>query len=182
MLNIDGVKDKFPLYFNGMVLRLFAENNITDDYISWLNDPETVKYSNQRFVVHSKESSLEYYKSFENTSNLFISIDDEVSGDSIGTMTVYMYSMHGTAEVGILIGNKEYLNKGAGKNSWYCLISFLVATVGLRKIFAGTLSCNLPMIKIIEGSGMKEDGVFSLHEIVDGKYYDVINYAIYKDK
>lgn len=182
MFNINDVKNKFPLSNDGIVLRLFSEKNITDEYVSWLNDQETVKYSNQRFFSHTKGSSEKYLKSFSNTDNIFISIDDEISGESIGTMTVYTYLMHGTAEVGILIGNKKYLCKGAGRKSWSCLIDFLIKTVCFRKIFAGTLSCNLPMVRVLEGSGMVEDGVFRNHEIVDGKSFDVINYAIYREK
>lgn len=181
MFNINAVKEYFPLTSENIELRLFSESDIADDYITWLNDPETVRYSNQRFIKHSIESSASYFNSFKGTDHLFVLIADKETGVPVGTMTVYIYPMHSTAEVGILIGNKDYLGKGIGQEAWNRLINFLLHYADLRKVFAGTLVCNTAMMKIIKNSGMNEDGIFKNHEVVDGEVFDVINFAIYKE-
>jgi hypothetical protein len=49
-----------PNALGSFSLRLFKVNNISDAYISWLNDPEVVKFSNQCLclitVKHAKFS------------------------------------------------------------------------------------------------------------------------------
>ena len=45
----------------------FENSDITSEYISWLNDPEVVRFSNQRFIRHTIKSSQIYLKSFKNT-------------------------------------------------------------------------------------------------------------------
>ena len=88
----------------------FNKEDISSEYIKWLTDPDIVKYSNQRFKEHSYETCLQYFRSFKNTNNLFLKIQDINSQTMIGTMTLYADSFHGTADIGILIGNKAYFS------------------------------------------------------------------------
>ena len=37
-----------------VVLRTFVPADLTDQYISWLNDPQTMRWSNQRFLHHDR--------------------------------------------------------------------------------------------------------------------------------
>ena len=39
----------FPVQGHRVVLGLFNEAHIGKKYLGWLNDPEVVRYSNQRF-------------------------------------------------------------------------------------------------------------------------------------
>jgi len=163
----------------GEVTRLlpFNESNITSTYISWLNDPLVVRFSNQRFKHHSKESSFEYLASFQGTDNLFISIRSLSGEEAIGTMTVYKSKQHSTADIGILIGNKSIWGKGYGLDAWKTLSHWLINSCNVRKITAGTLSGNIGMKTIFERSGMKFDGARVGQEIVEGFPMDVIYYA-----
>ena len=94
VFNLQGVK---------VVLRKFTESDINDNYISWLNNLDVMRFSNQRFLKHNLESSLQYLSSFDNTNNLFISIRRLSDDSPIGTMTAYISNNHRTADVGILI-------------------------------------------------------------------------------
>lgn len=61
-----------PVLRGGMVvLRPFAMLDIDDKYVDWLNDPNVVRFSNQRFLRHDRKSCLRYLASFEGTSNFF---------------------------------------------------------------------------------------------------------------
>ena len=57
-------------------LQTFQNKNISDTYLSWLNDPVVTRYSNQRFCRHTYESSETYLKSFVGTSNSFLLIKE----------------------------------------------------------------------------------------------------------
>lgn len=160
-------------------LEYFSLKNITSEYIAWLNDTEVLKYSNQRFLCHDYTSSKAYLDSFDNSSNIFLSIKVKKTNIFIGTLTVYFDENHGVADIGIMIGNREEWGKGYGQDAWNTILSWLLNNSGVRKVTAGTLACNIAMINIIKKSGMKLEGTRYSHEIVDDKPQDVILFAIF---
>jgi RimJ/RimL family protein N-acetyltransferase len=175
---MEEIRALFPLQGPRITLELFQEKYITEDYIGWLNDPEVVKYSNQRFKQHSRESCLNYLQTFENANAIFLSIQNQEY--HLGTMSVYFNPQHQTADIGIMVGNKNCWGEGIGYEAWLLLLTTLVETASVRKVTGGTLSCNKSMIRIMEKSGMQPDGIRRSQEIVDGKIYDIIHYSAFR--
>ena len=58
------ISESFPIKSSRLTLKFFSEENVTTEYLSWLNNPKVVKYSNQRFKEHDYDSSICYFKSF----------------------------------------------------------------------------------------------------------------------
>jgi ribosomal-protein-alanine N-acetyltransferase len=169
--------DPFPLVGRKITLTRFGEQDITDDYLGWLNDPMVTRFSNQRFRRHDRVSSRKYLASFEGTPNLFVSIRSTKDDRAIGTMTAYVAPQHGTADLGILIGDRSVWGQGYGQDAWEVMASFLASLPGMRKITCGTLACNQPMIRLAERSGMKPDGRRIAQEVVDGAPVDILYFA-----
>jgi len=159
-------------------LTTFNENDISDDYISWLNDSVVTQYSNQRFYSHDYESCKKYLQSFKQSQNLFLAIKVKKTSVFIGALTVYFDLDHGVADIGIMLGNRAEWGKGYGQDAWNSILEWLLDQENTRKVTAGTLACNIAMRKIIEKSGMKIEGVRNEHEIVKGVPGDVILFAI----
>lgn len=160
-----------------VTLRPFSASDIDDSYIGWLNDPDVVRFSNQRFLVHNRESCLHYLASFGGTKNLFMSAR-RLSDDSlVGTLSAYVSSHHGTVDVGIMIGDKSVWGLGYGQDAWNTLTTWLLGRADIRKLTAGTLECNYGMIKLMERSGMKLEAVRKAQEIVEGQPVDMLHYA-----
>jgi ribosomal-protein-alanine N-acetyltransferase len=166
---------RWPLHGARVVLRPFSPNDITGNYLAWLNDPITMRYSNQRFHRHDFDSSARYLASFEGTNNLFLAIDD-VTGRRLGTMTAYVSTPHRTADLGILIGERAAWGEGLGLDAWRTLMEQLLST-GLRKVTGGTLDCNTAMLTIFRKSGMHPEGRRERQEIVEGGERDILLYA-----
>lgn len=169
--------DNFVLFGNKVFLRPFTEFDIDVSYISWLNDPEVVRFSNQRFLIHDKISCMRYLASFNRTSNMFVSVRKISDNKQIGTLTAYISSNHGTVDIGILIGDKSVWGQGYGQEAWNLIINWLIQREDIRKITAGTVSCNYRMIKVMENSGMKLEAVRKEHEIIEGKPMDILYFA-----
>jgi RimJ/RimL family protein N-acetyltransferase len=163
----------FPLVGQFITLRPFDDLNITPEYIGWLRNPDLMKYSNQRFRLHTTETCKDYLNSFKGTGNLFLAVYR--GADFIGTMTAYISENHKTADMGILIGAQSQ-GKGLGTDAWVTLMRHLLRT-GTRKVTAGALRCNSAMIKIMLSSGMNPDGVRIAHEMVNGKPEDILYFA-----
>jgi RimJ/RimL family protein N-acetyltransferase len=162
------------------VLKPFEISDIDQTYISWLNDKQAVKYSNQRFLKHDRDSCLNYFASFKNSTNLFLSVRRLEDQLQIGTMTAYISPHHGTADIGIMIGHKEVWGSGFGGDAWATLSNWLLKQDRIRKVTAGTLACNLGMLNIMERTGMHHEATRKDQEIVSGKCIDILYYAKFR--
>lgn len=159
-------------------LRAFTEADITDRYIGWLNDPEVVRFSNQRFRRHDWDTSVRYLQGFVETDNLFVAITGKENGQLLGTMTAYVARPHGSVDVGLMLGERQAWGKGIGQDAWNTLCDWLLsAEVGLRKLTAGAARPNLAMVRIMERYRMELEAVRRSQEIIEGKPVDLLYYA-----
>lgn len=160
-----------------VLVRPFTKNDISDVYLDWLLDPEVVRFSNQRFKAHSLESCQDYLFSFSDTANHFLAICDLKTNIILGTITVYQSELHGTADIGIMIGDRKVWGLGFGTEAFCLVLSALQDSGQVRKVTAGTLAINSAMKRICEKSGMCHEATRVAQELVNGKPVDVIYYA-----
>lgn len=180
MLNIDRLKNHISIEGKTVILETFTKVNITSSYLDWLNDSLVVRYSNQRFLKHSHCSALEYLESFSCNKNLFLAIYLKESYQYVGTVSIYFSEEHQTADIGIMIGEKSCWGNGKGGDAWNTVVNWLINEVMIRKVTGGTLKCNVGMMKIMINAGMKQDGIRSKHEIIEGREEDLIYFAKFK--
>jgi len=174
------VGEDFVLRGGLVLLRPFNEADIDARYIGWLNDPDVVRFSNQRFKTHDQASSSRYFASFEGTDNLFISIRDISSDAPLGTMTAYISRHHGTVDVGIMIGEKCVWGSGYGQDAWNTLAKWLFRRGDIRKLTAGTMRNNQGMIKLMERSGMHLEATRRKQELLGTEAVDILYYAKFR--
>ena len=158
-----------------LTIKTFQANDIGIDYLRWLNDKSAMRFSNQRFLTHTQSSCEQYLASFHNTSNQFLAIHDRHE-NLVGTMTMYFQDMHGTVDLGIMIG-PEHSGKGIGTHTWLTVVTFLEKDKNIRKITAGCTSSNTSMIKLARKSGMKLEGQRVQQEIHDDVAVDILLYG-----
>lgn len=182
MIKYNLAKNYFPIEGRLVRLEIFTESNITDTYLNWLNDSEVVKFSNQRFLKHTRDTSIQYLKSFDDSRNLFIAIFLKDMNQYIGTMNIYFFTEHETADMGIMIGDKAYWQRGAGYDAWSTALSFLLNILKIRKVTAGTLECNVGMVNVFIKSGMEPDGIRIAQELIEGQPYNMLYFAKFIQK
>ncbi len=158
-------------------VRLFMPGDIDATYLAWLNDPDVVRYSNQRFVRHTAQSAAAFLSSFTASENLFLSIRRLTDDRAVGTMTVYRAVPHGTADLGILIGDKQVWGQGFGREAWILVLNWLEFRRAVRKFTCGTAAPNRPMRRLAELSGMELEATKHRHEIIDGVPVDLLFFA-----
>lgn len=160
------------------ILKLFKKKDINKQYLSWLKDKKNLKYSNNKYKIHNYKSLEKYYLYFDNKINFFFKICT-LEGFFIGTLTCYTNNIHNHANIGLLIGDKKYKGKGFGLDAWNSAINYLFKVKKIRKVFAGTMDCNVSMKKIFIKSGMKFEARFKKQEILNRKYFDTVYYSIF---
>lgn len=172
-----------PIVGDRLELKIFSQKDITQQYISWLNDPSVTKYSNQRFERHNVETARIYLSSFSESNNLFFSIwTREDPPCMIGTITAYINKMHQTADLGIMLGKKNIWGTGYGCEAWKLLIQWLFKHKDIRKITAGTMEVNVGMISVFNKAGMHLEARKVAQELLDSKPIDLLFYAIFNER
>lgn len=172
-----------PIETGRLILEPFGEHRISPEYVGWLNDPEIVRYSEQRHRRHTLQSCREYRLSFEGTPHFFWAIvaKDPALGH-IGNMNCYLDESNSTADLGILIGARAAWGRGYGSEAWIAACDHLFRTSGIRKITAGTMAVNTGMLRIMEKAGMREDGIRLRQCLVEGKETDMVHGALFRDE
>ena len=171
------------LQLGGPRLRLepVVEDMLGPEYLAWLNDPQVTRFSNQRWRTHTVDSARAYLASFEGTSNRFLAVYLAADDRMIGTMTAYISEAHGTADMGLMIGDRSCWGQGYGLEAWSTLMGHLLGPLALRKVTGGCVRGNVGMRIIMERSGMQLEAVRQRQEIVDGVEQDVLYFARFRD-
>ena len=97
-------------------------------------------------------------------------------------MTAYISEAHATADLGILIGDNSAHGLGYGLEAWSAVIGWLFDIKSIRKITAGCMEVNQPMLSIIKKSGMKEEAVKLNQEIYQNRYVNLLFFRKFLDE
>jgi RimJ/RimL family protein N-acetyltransferase len=160
----------------------FERRHLTERYVSWLNDPEVVRYSEQRHRRHSLESCTRYFQDMSASSDHFLAIEahDRALGH-IGNARVSVDSANRVADISILIGEKRAWNLGFGSRVWDAILHELLLNQDIRKVTAGTMSVNTPMLRLMAKSGMRVEATRPRHFLWDGEEVDLIQAALFRE-
>jgi RimJ/RimL family protein N-acetyltransferase len=153
----------------------------TDQHVGWLNDPEIVRYSEQRHKTHTLESQHRYLNDFPADSHIWlISLKDRFTFNlgSVGTITAYVDSRNKLADMGILIGERIVRGFAYGLEAWVEVMRFLFSD-GTRKIECGCMSRNAAMRMLAAKSDMTFEGLRRDHFMLDGRLDDLMLFGKY---
>jgi len=162
--------------------RLSLHNLIYDEeemrtVVGWLNDPDVVKYSEQRHRPHNIQSQINYFNSIRH-GDKYIGI---YLGDLlIGTITASIDRYNSVANVGIMLGEKTQWGHGYGQEAWSHFCDELF-TDGIRKVEAGCMSINYRMMGICQHYGMVEEGRQDKHFIFGNKEADLVHWGKFNE-
>jgi RimJ/RimL family protein N-acetyltransferase len=156
----------------------FGPELITDTYLSWLNDKSLMRYSRQRFTHHTRDTSLAYLRSFENSPNKFWAIYRRADRLHIGTMTAYVDRSARTADIGILVGHTEARGRGFGREAWGQAMDYLFRVEGVDKVTGGTSALNAAMVRVFHYWQMRLEAVEKDAEMIDGAPADMLRFGM----
>ena len=161
-------------------LRSLDSGDITDTYISWLNDPEVCLFNSHHVYPYTREKAEEYVKSVRSSSgDLVLAIIDKESKTHIGNISLQnVHSVNRSAEFAILLGDKSSWGKGIGKEAARLIINHGFKELGLHRIYCGTSEDNIAMQKMARSLGFTEEGRSRQAIFKSGSFRDVIQYGI----
>lgn len=149
----------------------------TTQHVEWLNDSETVRYSEQRHVVHTPASVLRYVRSFDGENGHLWSVVHVETGRAIGTMASRIDRDNNVADLGILLGDMR--GHGFGREAWEAAAAWLLAKDGgkVRKIEAGCMAVNTAMRRIFDRTNFSYEGERRNHFLWNGQPIGMVLYG-----
>ncbi len=151
----------------------FSEQHLTETYVGWLNDPEVVRYSEQRHRTHTLESCRAYARGFAGSGDSFLAVEADGLGH-IGNLVVTRDAPNACADMSIMIGAPAARGQGYGTEAWGAVLKHLLKIEGLRKVTAGTMAANKGMVAVMRRTGMTIEATRPCQFLLDGEEIDLV--------
>lgn len=165
-------------------IRPITMADISSDYLSWLNDEAIRKgLESPPPLPYTKDMLVAYLENMLSDSNTrLFAILDKKGQTHIGNIKLGNIKKDaGVAELGLMIGNKTFHNKGIGNEACRLVMEFGFGTLGLKKIWLAVHSNNLPARKLYENLGFTIEGIQKKQTVSAGIRVDKILMAVFAE-
>lgn len=173
------------IYANRIRLRA-AERTDIPMFVRWLNDPEVRKYLAMSLPMSQAEEEG-WFDAMQRSPRpehvLVIEAREGEEWKPIGNtsfMNINWADRH--AEVGILIGEKEFWSRGYGREAMKLMLRHGFNTLNLHRVFLRVYDFNLRGIKAYEYAGFVHEGRLRQDVYRDGQYHDVLLMSVLRDE
>ena len=145
-----------PIETARLHLRNLTQADVTESYLSWLNDPKVLRYLEVRFakVGDLKELGAFVKTVNDSTDTLMFGIFRKDTGQHIGNIKLGPIKFdHARAEIGFLIGDRLSWGAGYASEAIQAVAQFGLERLNLAKIGAGCYETNLGSMKALLKAG-----------------------------
>lgn len=157
-----------------LYLRGVTEADATDRYVAWMADPEVTRFLETRFAAPTHDDLRGYIAGMRaKPATLFMAImladgDRHIGNIKLGPVD----AVHGTADVALLIGEKDCWGRGYAAEAIAAISDYAVERLGVRKLTAGCYAANVGSRRAFERAGYHVEGGRYAQYFSDGRYDD----------
>lgn len=175
-------KHKVILSSINIYLRPICIDDVNESYLEWLNNPvinEGLATKNYTF------NKLREYVNLKIKDPLchFFAIVTNNGNKHIGNIKLDFYDKDANLyELGIMIGDKNYWNKGIGYEACFLMLNYAFDTLNVRKVWLAVYENNPHAKKLYEKLGFVLEGCLRKHICVKGVYYDKYLMGIFREE
>lgn len=165
------------------VLRPLGADDLSDDYLGWLNDPEVSRFSNRR----GRKFTFDDMRAYVDAANaapdrLLLGIFLRPSGRHVGNIGLYFFDRpNGLAEVSNLLGERESWGRGVIVDADKHLIHFGFQRLGVRKFVMGNLAPHRASTFKSTSLGAQLEGTRKRQQRLGDDYVDVLEFGLFAD-
>jgi len=160
----------------GKVILRPLERSDLEKSLEWLTDPLVNKYLSQNFkdlTVKQEEQWFNYIQ--DSRQDVVFAVLERSSGIHIGNCALHKIDQRKkTCEMGIVIGEKDYWDRGFGTDAVKALVDFARDELEMSKIWLNVYTYNHRAIKVYENCGFKLVRVLKRNHLYNGKYWDTL--------
>jgi len=176
-------KDRF-IRCEGFYLRGVQEQDLSGRWFQWFNDPETTRFQNKGYVPNTLQAQRAYFERVQNSrEDIVLAIIDDASDRHVGNVGLHAIDwIHRSAVLGIVIGEREFLGRGWGRQAWAAITRYAFETINLHKVCASVFEGNGPSMKCALASGYEVEGTQKKQVYKNGDYRDLVWLGITRDR
>jgi RimJ/RimL family protein N-acetyltransferase len=147
-------------------------------FVNWINDPE-VRAGLSLFLPMSMAREEQWFnnmlKSPEEEQPLSIEVKKKSDWVMIGNIGLFGFdSIARSAEAGILIGDKNYWDKGYGTEAMNLLLKHGFETLNLNRVFLRVYADNPRAVRCYEKAGFIHEGRMRQSRFSQGRFIDIL--------
>jgi RimJ/RimL family protein N-acetyltransferase len=163
-----------------IVLRPLNKADI-ENRVRWFNDPDVRQtlIISERFELEKTIRWFEKIQAADSRVEFVIETPQKTPVGVIGLAGID--STHRTAEIYIVIGQKEFWGKGVMLEAECLLIEWAFNSIGLEKIWAQTCPDNIASLITMKKIGFQIEGTLRNEKIVNGQRTTVLHLGLLLD-
>jgi ribosomal-protein-alanine N-acetyltransferase len=164
-----------PVESERLLLRTLTPRDAEGSYLSWFQNPDTLRFLEARFDTHTQESIVDYITSTNNDpAELLLGIFLKESGEHIGNIKLLNINFnYQRADIGLVIGEKSQRGKGFATEAIKTIVSYAGNVLGLHRAVAGCHANNPGSYNAFIKAGFEEEGRLRHHDRIDDEWVDV---------
>lgn len=161
---------------SNIYLRQLTLDDVSQKYLTWMNDEDVNMYLESRWSSHSINSLRQFVETMVKSSNnylfgIFTKDDDKHIGNiKIGPIN----QIHRFASIRLFIGDKNYWGKGIATSAIKQITDFAFNEINLHKVTAGMYESNTGSFNAFMKNGFVKVGVYTKHLFSGGNYQNEI--------
>ncbi|MFO8060576.1 MAG: GNAT family protein [Bacillota bacterium] len=149
--------------------------DLLPEYLRWANDPEVNCYLQLWGAAMSLEDEEKWYESTGGPHQRVLTVYCREDIVPIGNTGLHGIDFrHGTAELGIMLGEKEHWGRGLGTEATQLMLDYGFTGLGLHCIQLRALACNARAIRCYEKAGFRMAGRIREFMRVGGQRFDYV--------
>jgi len=156
-----------------------------DKYFEYLNDVELqlLASDNAPMPMEPERLAAMFEEHIKSPREKFIWFGIEVQGGKfIGQCILRNFDQAArTCELGITIGDRDYQNRGYGRDAVRLLTKYAFRLLNIRKVYLTTNGTNERAQKAFAAAGFEEEARLRNHIWLDGKYDDLVYMAAFRE-
>lgn len=146
-----------------------------DDLLPIKNDPEIAALLAGTARAWSRPNLLDWVEHHRTAQDEAFFVIADAADRPIGHAALYRIDRAaGTAEFGILLGDRSVWGKGIGSRITRFMIEYGFDALDLRRIFLEVVETNPRAMRVYEKLGFVVEGRLRQHQVRDGRPVDVI--------
>ena len=167
----------------GQKTRLRAiERSDIPTFLRWFNDPEVRQYLSMYLPLSEAQEERWFERQLEDDSSHVFAIET-ADGVHIGNVGLHDIDWKNRrALCGIVIGEKEYWNRGYGSDALRTLLRFAFEELNLHRVFLHVFDFNERAIRCYEKVGFRHEGRLRQARFTEGRYVDELVMAVLREE
>ncbi|MEK7077225.1 MAG: GNAT family protein [Patescibacteria group bacterium] len=145
-------------------------------FVKWLADQQVNKFTTRRPISLKEEKK--WIRSLSGKKDEIHFAIDTGDGIHIGSIGLEIQKRDRKADFDILIGDKDYWDKGYGTDAATAILDYGFKKLKLHRIFLRVFKFNKRAIKVYKRLGFKYEGMGREAVLSGGKFYDLVYMGI----